>query len=176
MTGTAPGRVPPTLSIIVPTYCDGPRIYGNLVKLDQALAQIGEPYELIVVSDGNSDNTRDEARRLEAPHVQVYHYTRNMGKGFALRYGMARSCGAIVTFIDGDGDIDPVQIATYVRIMRAAAADFVPAPRRPRPPRVVSPPLRRLYSVTYQALLRVLFHLQVRDTQVGLKLFRREVL
>ena len=176
MTGTALDGVPPALSIIVPTYRDGPRIYSYLVKLDQALAQIGEPYELIVVSDGNSDNTRDEAQRLEAPHLHVYHYTRNMGKGFALRYGMARSCGEIVTFIDGDGDIDPLQIATYLRIMRETKADIVIASKRHRDSQVVYPPLRRLYSVTYQALLRVLFHLQVRDTQVGLKLFRREVL
>jgi glycosyltransferase involved in cell wall biosynthesis len=99
-----------------------------------------------------------------------------MGKGFALRYGMARSCGEIVTFIDGDGDIDPVQIATYLRIMRETKADIVIASKRHRDSQVVYPPLRQLYSVTYQALLRVLFHLHVRDTQVGLKLFRREVL
>src|SRR5437764_5707367 len=176
MTGTAPRSVPPTLSIIVPTYRDGPRIYRNLLKLDCALCAIGEPYEIIVISDGNVDNTHDEVRRLDAPHVRVYHYTRNMGKGFALRYGVARSRGEIVTFIDGDGDIDPVQIATYLRIMRETDADIVIASKRHRDSQVVYPPLRRLYSVTYQALLRVLFHLQVRDTQVGLKLFRREVL
>src|SRR5689334_13918123 len=118
MTGTALTSVPPTLSIIVPTFRDGPRIYNNLVRLDRALAAIGERYEIIVVSDGNVDNTEDEARRLAAPHVRVYHYGRNMGKGFALRYGIARSCGEIVTFIDGDGDIDPDQIAAYVKIMR----------------------------------------------------------
>src|SRR5438067_6987782 len=123
MTGAAPTSVPPILSIVVPTYRDGPRIYSNLVRLDSSLAAIGEPYEIIVVSDGNSDSTHDEARRLEAPHVQVYHYARNMGKGFALRYGVARSHGEIVTFIDGDGDIEPAQIAMYLRIMRENQAD-----------------------------------------------------
>ncbi len=176
MTGTVPPGVPPTLSIIVPTYRGGPRIYGNLVNLDRALGVIGEPYEIIVVSDGDIDNTPDEAMRLDAPHVRVYHYTRNMGKGFALRYGVARSHGAIVTFIDGDGDIDPQQIATYLQLMRATTADIVVGSKRHADSRVVYPPLRRLYSAGYQALLHVLFDLQVRDTQVGLKLFRREVL
>src|SRR5579883_2138226 len=124
MTGTAPDSIPPTLSVIVPTYRDGSRIYGNLLKLDRALAAIGEPYEIIVVSDGNVDNTADEARRLDAAHMHLYHYARNMGKGFALRYGVVRSHGEIVTFIDGDGDIDPVQIATYLRIMRQSGADI----------------------------------------------------
>lgn len=183
MTGTLPASIPanprlaqPILSIIVPTYRDGARIYDNLARLDGALAAIGEPYEIIVVSDGNVDNTHDEARRLDAPHVHVYHYARNMGKGFALRYGVARSRGEIVTFIDGDGDIDPAQIAVYLRIMRESGADIVVGSKRHRDSQVVYPALRRVYSVTYQALLRILFRLTVRDTQVGLKLFRREVL
>ncbi len=175
MTGTALPSVPPILSIIVPTYCDGARIYANLVKLDRALTVIGEPYEIIVVSDGNVDNTHDEARRLDAPHVRVYHYARNMGKGFALRYGMARSRGEIITFIDGDGDIDPSLIALYLRIARKTGADVVVGSKRHPDSQVVYPLLRRLYSATYQALLRILFNLQVRDTQVGIKLFRREV-
>lgn len=183
MTETAATSVPatkantaPALSIIVPTYRDGARIFGNLVRLDQALSGIGEPYEIIVVSDGNIDNTFDEARRLTAPHVRVHHYARNMGKGFALRYGVAHSHGAIVTFIDGDGDIDPSQIATYLEIMRDSGADVVIGSKRHPASQVVYPPLRRLYSTTYQILLRLLFRLNVQDTQVGLKLFRREVL
>jgi glycosyltransferase involved in cell wall biosynthesis len=176
MTEIAPLAVPPTLSIIVPTYRGGPRIYGNLVKLDHALSIIGELYEIIVVSDGDVDNTREEAERLDAPHVHVYHYARNMGKGFALRYGVARSHGKIVTFIDGDGDIDPLQIASYLRIMHETSADIVIASKRHSESQVIYPPLRRIYSFTYQTLLRVLFDLQARDTQVGLKLFRREVL
>jgi len=176
MSGMASASVPPVLSIIVPTYRDGSRIYGNLVKLDHALSAIGEPYEIIVVSDGNNDNTHEEARRMDAPHVWVLHYARNMGKGFALRYGMVRSHGQIVTIIDGDGDIDPAQIAAYVRIMRETDADIVVASKRHPDSQVVYPLVRRVYSMTYQALLRVFFDLKVRDTQVGLKLFKREAL
>jgi len=168
--------VAPTLSVIVPTYRNGPYIYDHLVKLDHTLASIGEPYEIIAVSDGNDDNTRDELRRFDAPHVRFYHYARNMGKGFALRYGVTRSHGQVVTFIDGDGDIDPEQIVAYLRIMRETNADVVIGSKRHPDSDVVYPPLRWLYSAAYQTLLRVFFRLQVRDTQVGLKLFRREVL
>ena len=176
MPGTAHDSISPTLSIIVPTYRNGPRIYDNLVHLDQSLSKIGEPYEIIVVSDGDSDDTYDEAQRLNVPHIRAYHYARNMGKGFALRYGVTRSHGQIVTFIDGDGDINPDQIAVYLTIMRATGADIIVGSKRHPASKVIYPPVRRLYSATYQALLRVLFRLEVRDTQVGLKLFRREVL
>ena len=176
MTGTTQTSVPPTLSVIVPTYRGGLHIYDNMLKLDRALSSIDVPYEIIVVSDGNVDNTHAEARRLDAPHVRVYHYARNMGKGFALRYGIVRSHGVLVTFIDGDGDIDPAQIAIYLQIMRDSGADIVIGSKRHAASTVVYPLIRRLYSATYQLLLQLLFNLQVRDTQVGLKLFRREVL
>jgi len=176
MPGASSVSVAPTLSIIVPTYRGGSRIYANLLELDHALSLIGETYEIIVVSDGNADNTHDEARRLDEPHVRVFHYARNMGKGFALRYGIVRSRGDIITFIDGDGDIDPAQIAAYLHAMRESGADVVVGSKRHRDSQVIYPPLRRLYSAAYQALLQMLFHLNVRDTQVGLKLFRREVL
>jgi len=166
----------PTLSIIVPTYRDGARIYTNLLRLDAALAELGEPYEIIVVSDGNVDNTYEEALRVGAPHLHVHHYARNMGKGFALRYGVGHSRGDIITFIDGDGDIDPAQIAVYLQIMRDTKADIVVGSKRHPDSEVVYPLARRIYSWAYQALLQVLFSLNVRDTQVGLKLFRRQVL
>jgi hypothetical protein len=38
------------------------------------------------------------------------------------------------------------------------------------------PPLRRAYSWGYQQLIRLLFHLRIRDTQTGIKLVRRDVL
>jgi glycosyltransferase involved in cell wall biosynthesis len=166
----------PLLSIIVPTYRDGARICMNLLRLDAALAELGETYEIIVVSDGNVDNTYEEALRVGASHVHVHHYERNMGKGFALRYGVSHSCGDIITFIDGDGDIDPAQIATYLQIMRETKADIVVGSKRHPDSEVVYPMARRIYSWTYQTLLQILFALNVRDTQVGLKLFRRRVL
>ena len=38
------------------------------------------------------------------------------------------------------------------------------------------PPLRRLYSWTYQHLIHLLFRLNVKDTQVGIKLVSRKVI
>jgi len=166
------------LSVIVPTYRGAERIYQNLCRLSEALSKLPYSHEIVVVSDGNTDGTEQHITRRaeECPHVHAYHYMRNHGKGYALTYGVARSTGRLITFIDGDGDIDPQQIATYIETMEREQADIVVGSKRHPESRVVYPPARRLYSWGYQLVLRLLFDLQVRDTQVGLKVFRREVL
>lgn len=177
-TDSARHIAPVDLSVIVPTYRGAGRIYGNLCRLSETLSQLPYSHEIVVVSDGNTDDTEQEITRRaeECPHVHAYHYARNHGKGYALTYGVARSTGRLITFIDGDGDIDPQQIATYIETIEREQADIVVGSKRHPESRVVYPPARRLYSWGYQLLLRVLFNLQVRDTQVGLKVFRREVL
>jgi glycosyltransferase involved in cell wall biosynthesis len=166
------------LSVIVPTYRCAERIYTNMCRLSAALDEMPYRHEILVVSDGNTDGTDREIRRLsgDCPNLHALHYGRNQGKGYALTYGVARSRGRLITFIDGDGDIDPKQITTYVELMERERADIVVGSKRHPDSQVVYPLPRRLYSWGYQALLQVLFNLQVRDTQVGLKVFRRQVL
>jgi len=164
--------------VIVPTYCGGDRVYETMCRLSRILDAMPYTHEIVIVSDGNTDCTDHEIRRVAADcrHVHAFHYAHNPGKGYALTYGVARSRGRLITFIDGDGDIDPQQIATYLEIMQREQADIVVGSKRHPESTVTYPPLRRIYSWGYQTLLKLLFNLQVRDTQVGLKVFRREVL
>jgi hypothetical protein len=60
--------------------------------------------------------------------------------------------------------------------MKESDCDIVVGSKRHPDSRVSYPPLRRLQSVLYQLLIRILFDVSVRDTQTGLKLLRRPVL
>ena len=61
-------------------------------------------------------------------------------------------------------------------LMETTGCDAVVGSKRHPLSRVAYPRFRRLQSWVYQVLIRVLFNLNVRDTQTGLKLFRRDVL
>lgn len=167
---------PVELSVIVPAYCEGPRIRDNLSRLVRELDTLGTGYEVIVVSDGNTDGTATEARRLGSPAVKVIHYPMNIGKGFALSLGVAQSSGPLVTFIDADMELDPANIRSFLELMRDSQCDAVIGSKRHADSEVAYPAFRRFQSAVYQVLVRMLFSLNVRDTQTGLKLFRREVL
>jgi glycosyltransferase involved in cell wall biosynthesis len=171
-----PASSPIELSVVVPAYREGPRIYDNLAHLVRELDTLSVAFEVIVVSDGNTDRTVSEARRLGSPAIRVFHYPMNIGKGFALSFGVTQSTGTLVTFIDADMELDPANIKTFIKLMEHSQCDAVIGSKRHPQSRVSYPPFRRVQSAMYQLIVRLLFGLDVRDTQTGLKLFRRAVL
>ncbi len=164
------------LSVVVPAYREGKRIFANLTRLLSELEKLGVTYEVVLVSDGNTDATVREALRVKSPAVRVFHYPMNVGKGFALSCGVDQSAGALVTFIDADMELDPANIRGFIELMQANDCDAVIGSKRHPLSKVAYPKFRRLQSAIYQLAVRLLFNLDVRDTQTGLKLFRRQVL
>lgn len=164
------------LSVIVPAYREAGHIHDNLGRLLRELDALGRSYEVIVVSDGNTDQTAREAERVVSSNIKVIEYNQNMGKGYALRCGVAHSSGELVTFIDADMELDPRYIKGFIAVMESFDCDAVVGSKRHPMSSVHYPPARRFQSLVYQVLIRLLFRLKVRDTQTGLKLFRRRVL
>lgn len=166
----------PELSVIVPAYREGPHIHDNLLHLLRELDATGLDYEVLVVSDGNTDATAGEAERVGSPRIKVLAYPVNEGKGFALMHGIAQTTGELVAFIDADMELDPSGIGRFVSIQRAGGWDVVVGSKRHPESKVAYPSMRRLQSWMYQQLIRLLFRLDVSDTQTGIKLFRGELL
>jgi glycosyltransferase involved in cell wall biosynthesis len=163
------------LSVVVPAYRESLRIADNLRLLDETLSELNRAFEIVLVIDGCAD-TYAEAMKVESPNIWIFHNEKNMGKGHALKYGSVRTTGELVTFIDADMNIDPHQIDTFISIMDETKADIVIGSKR-HPESVVNYPVfRRLQSFVYQMLVATLFQINVKDTQTGLKLLRRDVL
>lgn len=161
--------------MITPVFKE-PRIQENLPLIDLELAKTGMPYEIIVVNDGSDAVTTTLLNSVSLPSLRVFAYASNRGKGFALRYGFQQSRGNLVCFMDADLQLHPQQIALFTSLMSLVDANVVIGSKRHPLSQVVYGPRRRLYSWGYQQLVRLLFNLNITDTQVGLKLFRREVL
>ena len=98
---------PDLLSVIVPAY-NCKTIFRDLSTLKQYLDELNRPYEIICVVDGRkskADHTPELAKELKDKNVQIYFYPENKGKGYAIRYGMARARGGIIAFIDAGSDL-----------------------------------------------------------------------
>jgi hypothetical protein len=82
----------------------------------------------------------------------------------------------LITFIDADMELDPRGIKSFLDLMNAGEYDVILGSKRHPQSRVSYPWFRRVQSLAYQLLIELLFNLKIRETQTGLKLFRRQVL
>ena len=170
------GQVTPALSVIVPVYDQAGVIADNVRTIRERIAAgFDEPFEVIVVSDGSVDGTAERVLESELPNVRVLYYDRNLGKGYAVKTGAREARGRWVAYIDADLDLDPAGLPGYVEVAERDGLDFAIGSKRHPDSKVHYPRSRVFTSWIYQVLVRVLFHLDVRDTQVGMKVFRREV-
>lgn len=166
------------ISVIVPVYCGEKTIEHDINQINGALFQLGIPHEVIIVVDGMVDKTFERAKKAEKKnkHLSVIGYKHNKGKGYAIRYGMARSKGDVIAFIDAGSDIDPEGLSMLLEHFHWYNADIVVGSKRHPVSKVYYPFFRRIVSWVYQILNRVLFGLSIRDTQVGMKFYRRGAL
>ncbi len=171
-----PSTQPKKVSIIIPAYKQEKTIFEDIKSVDATMALTRWEYEIIVVVDGFLDKTFDEVKKLAGPRIKVFGYETNKGKGYAIRYGMVRATGYYISFIDAGMDIDRKGVSMLLEHMEWYDADIIVGSKRHPVSRVSYPLVRRIYSEVYHLLVRILFDIPVKDTQTGLKVFKREVL
>lgn len=164
------------ISLIVPAYRQERVIAQDLSRIEKVLHKLGFPFEVIVVVDGTVDKTLENAHKVSSKFIKVYGYSKNKGKGYAVRYGMVRSKGNIIGFIDSGMDLNPKGILKVVKKFLHEDIDVIIGSKRHAMSKVNYPLKRKAISFLGQLLIKVLFGLTVTDTQVGMKFFRREVL
>ena len=169
-------ETPLELTVVVPVYNQGESIAGNIEVIRRSLKEsLGDAFELIVVSDGSIDETEERVFEARAGNVRTIHYARNLGKGYAVRAGALAGRGRWIAFMDADLDLQPSRLPEFLRVAIDERLDFAIGSKRHPESDVHYPRSRRAASWLYQQLVRLLFRLEVRDTQVGMKLFRREI-
>ncbi len=164
------------LSIIVPAYKQENTIIQDIEKIVQVMNHLRYDYEIIVVVDGLIDDTFENAKKIKSPKVIVTGYEHNHGKGYAVRFGMAKAKGSIVAFIDAGMDLNPNGISMLLEYFKWYNADIIVGSKLHPASKVNYPTQRKILSLGYRLLVKLLFGLTVKDTQVGMKFFRRRVL
>jgi len=163
----------------MPAYNEASRIASSIEETAKTFNDFNYNWELIVVDDGSTDATYENAQQLidKYPgHILLKKNPYNLGKGRAIKKSLHYINGDYIVFLDADMDLHPIQIQTLFNIMRLDNADIVIGSKF-HPNSIVNYPLdRRIISFVYYILVRILFNLPCHDTQTGLKLFKTEVI
>tara|TARA_Y100000310_G_scaffold306232_1_gene347154 strand:+ start:197 stop:913 length:717 start_codon:yes stop_codon:yes gene_type:complete len=161
------------LSVVIPMYNED-KIYDNMTEMIKSLNKNFKDYEIILVDDGSTNNCLKDAKRIKSKNFRVVGYEKNVGKGNALKYGFKHVKGDYVTFIDADLDLHPDQIKGFFDYMDGG--DAVIGSKRHPESKVYYPCFRKILSWGYHKFIYVLFGLKLKDTQSGIKLFKKSCL
>jgi len=159
------------LSVVIPAYNEEENLERTLRVIARELE--GLDYEFVVVDDASTDATPEILKDLsrELP-LRFFRNERNMKLGYTLRRGLKEARGELVFYTDCDLPCLPSVITYALKIMEVYDCDLVLAYRLDRTGEGL---LRRMYSSVYNAMVRVLFGLKVRDVNFACKLMKKRV-
>ncbi len=164
-----------SVSIFFPCYNDSATI-GKLVKdAFEILPTIAGDYEVIVVNDASTDNSREVLAGLEnlysSQQFMVVDHERNMDYGGALRSGFKHSTKDFVFYTDGDGQYDVKEIVKLTHCM-TEGVDLVNGHKKKRSDTWY----RAIIGILYREVVKAAFSLDVIDVDCDFRLFRRKIL
>jgi dolichyl-phosphate beta-glucosyltransferase len=172
----------PVLSVIIPAYNEATRVGRTL---EQVLVYLhAQPFssELIVVSDGSTDDTGRVVESYFAAHpgpvaTRLISYPTNRGKGYAVRQGLLAATGTVALFSDADLStpieelhkvVDPILDGHYDVVFGSRALDRSLIG-------VHQPWLREYSGRVFNQIMQWATGLPYADTQCGFKAFRLAV-
>lgn len=167
-----------SISVIIPVYNEQKIINKNLRHVFHYLKNHNGHtglFEIIVISDGSTDGTVAEVKKLNEPAVHTIEYFPNRGKGFAVRTGVLAAKYDHILFMDADLSTPIEELHSLQKYINDY--DIVIASRSLSNSKIENPQpfFRRLFGLFGKKMIGFFIVSGIKDTQCGFKLFKKEV-
>jgi glycosyltransferase involved in cell wall biosynthesis len=162
----------PHVSVIVPCYNEQDNVESCVAQLEETFRPAEILYEILLVNDGSTDETLQRSRFLSDTHssVRTIDLVKNFGKATALKEGVRRARGDIVAFFDADLQYTPGDLVAMVAQLNSGI-DFVNGSRDYNGYGAS----RTAFSRLYNKVVRMVFRIDLRDSNCGIKVLKKEV-
>ncbi|MBS1730924.1 MAG: glycosyltransferase family 2 protein [Bacteroidetes bacterium] len=158
------------LSVVITVMNEEENIHPLLDAIHAALKDLD--YEIILVDDGSSDNTRGEIKKYMDDHVILVELRKNYGQSTAMAAGIDYSKGKYIALMDGDLQNDPSDIPMMLQKLKEEDWDLVAGNRKNRKDGIF---LRKIPSRIANAIIRHMTKVYIQDYGCTLKVFKREI-
>lgn len=166
------------LVVVMPAYNEAEHITENLLKAAEIIASFQDDFSIIAVNDGSSDETAQkiaEASNINS-HIQYISYSKNKGKGGAIKEGVEYANGEYIAFLDSDLELPPIMLKDFINDLKLFDAQVAIGSKLHKDSKLHYPIIRRIMSMGYYIMLKMLFNLKIKDTQTGIKVFKQDVI
>ena len=164
-----------TVSFIIPAYNEAQNLEKCVMELRRSIS-IPDDFGIIIAEDGSTDSTHVIATKLANNGKVIHlHSDDRLGRGKALRNAFKKARGDVVVYMDVDLSTDPSVLPTLITAVRFTKG-MATASRRIQGAKVKRTTLRKVTSICYNWLVRLLFRDGIYDHQCGCKAFHRDMI
>lgn len=163
------------ISILIPVYNEFRTFPQVLERVRRAEVPQGCSKEIVVIDDGSTDGTSHMIDEFARSGMIVAHRSAtNLGKGMAIRAGLALASGDVILIQDGDLEYDPNDYSRLVEPILRGDAEVVYGSRFPGARDMA---LRnRLANAILALAANVLYNARISDEATAYKAFRTPLL
>ncbi|OEK04641.1 glycosyltransferase family 2 protein [Roseivirga misakiensis] len=158
------------LSVVVTVYNEEDNVIPLCQKEYEALE--GIDYELILVDDGSTDKTVENAKSIANERTKVLIFNKNYGQSTAMSAGIAEASGEYIVTMDGDLQNDPADIPKMMEKLETSGMDVVAGVRANRKDGFV---LRKFPSKIANWIIRNTTDVRLTDYGCSLRIYKSDI-
>ncbi len=153
------------ISVVIPVYNEEENVGPLHRELLGVLKNIGQPFEIIFINDGSTDNTAHELELLSS--ASIITLLRRVGKSKALQAGFDYASGDYIISLDGDLQDDPQEIPRFLEMITQRNLDAIIGWKYKR----LDPFSKRFVSWIANSVAHGFSKIKIHDMNCGFKIF-----
>lgn len=162
--------------MVIPAYNEAARLPSTLSKVMTYFEGRDYAYEVIVVDDGSSDDTREIVKEAAKRHKHLELVANpHRGKGYAVRTGVLRAHGSYILYSDADLSAPIEEVEKLLPFLTGRFDVAIGSREGVGSARYDEPYYRHIMGRVFNTFVRLIALPQFNDTQCGFKAFRRDV-